>query len=428
MMINPLVQFLGIEPIGSAPGLPTADGAPKGLFAALFGEQQAALLAETTGAPVLLWPDGTLSAAVEGEAIPLGALLVLPDGTQLTAFGQPVVEDSEVTVPQPEGGETDAEASSTEAPQAVPIAMATPGDSKPEASPAKDADSRLRNVETVPPTPVRAASAEGKAESAQTQANTNRVVTEATPWRIEAESYTGSRLGGAGAFAASAFAAQGAQVEAGLARDALRVLAAPAADGDTAPQSPVRADIVRPAGESVPLTGQGPSPASNPGLEARNEAAAMRAGIAAERPSLGTLGEFTVRAVRVLAADGEHTMTVRLVPESLGELKLTVRTAGDSVHVHVVAASAAVRDAFDSQMQGLRDALSKEGIDLARVTVGSETAGQHASARQSGNDAGQSQANAGGHSSMGIASPGDELLSAYRYAPRAPDAVLDLFA
>ena len=482
MMINPLVQLLGVELTDSMPGLPTVDGAPKGLFAALFGEQQAALLAETTGAPVLLWPDGTLSAVVEGEPIPPGALLVLPDGTRMAAFAKPEAElemgmepETEAELPSPvaavpepagEEGETPGKG----VPSAVPVVAASPqpaetpvkGGSKPETgqtpaqpapkpatpnaqeSMAQSASARRQAPISMGPKPVPVETVDGKPIPPPSQADAGKTAPGKTaPGKavpasasgilgaaMASESSVSGRQGGAGAFAASVFAAQSAQLETGLARDAVRVMAATVHDGEPLPQSFARTDAVRPAGEAAPLTGQTPSPTGTTGLEARSEAAAMRAGIMAERPTLNTVGDFTVRAVRVLAADGEHSMTVRLVPESLGELRLTVRTTGDSVQLHVVAASMAVRDALDGQMQGLRDALSREGIDLSRVTIGSDTAGQQASARHSGGETNGAHGN--GRPVAGD-SPhhADESLDpakAYGVPPRAPDAVLDLFA
>jgi flagellar hook-length control protein FliK len=432
MMIHPFVQFPGMAPTGATPGLPTADGAPKGLFAALFGEQQAALLAETTGAPVLLWPDGTLSAAVEGEAIPLGALLVLPDGTQVTAYGLPAPTDGDAMTEESalaaamSGGAVQTGGAA----QPAEAAATKPGTASPGQQPAAQALATASRAQQANAPDTQAA--DGKPAMAASLAEGGKGRATAL-WGIEspgqAEPYSGSRQGGAGAFAAAVFAAQSARLEAGLARDALHSLTARVQDGDPAAQSFARTDAVRPTGESAPLTGQGAPNGATPGLDARHEAAAMRSGMMSERPTLGTLGEFTVRAVRVLSADGEQSMTVRLVPETLGELKLVVRTVGESVHLHVVAASAAVRDALDGQMQSLRDALSREGIDLARVTVGSETAGQQASARQPGDESANARTLASGPMTIDDRpTPDGEAALSYRHAPRAPDALLDLFA
>lgn len=454
MMINPLVQLLGVEFADSMPGLPTADGASKGLFAALFGEQQAALLAETTGAPVLLWPDGTLSAVIEGEPIPPGALLVLPDGTQLTAFAEAKPDAPTEAVPLPVPTDDEPAVETSPEPIAMPVpgqpveTAAVPAKASPEAVLPQESGARAvvtaaaASAESTKSNPTAAKPATATVEAAavkppvQATTGSETARSGAVPAGFvmqaeAAESVSVGRQGGAGAFAASVFAAQSARLEAGLARDAVRVLAAPpAADGDPAPQSFARTDAVRPVGESMPLTGQTLPPHGTAGLDGRQEASAMRAGLMAERPTLQTLGDFTVRAVRVLANEGEHSMTVRLVPESLGELKLTVRTAGDSVHVHVVAASVAVRDALDGQMQGLRDALSREGIDLARVTVGSDTPGQHASARHSGAGPNASQGNgsSGVNADHSLEGERQGLATAYRAAPRDPDAMLDLFA
>jgi flagellar hook-length control protein FliK len=81
------------------------------------------------------------------------------------------------------------------------------------------------------------------------------------------------------------------------------------------------------------------------------------------------VGNVTVRSVRYLSGRTDDTVTVRLVPRSLGELQIAVRTGADGLDVVLTAASHAARDRLDGQIVGLRDALARDGIDVNRVTV-----------------------------------------------------------
>jgi flagellar hook-length control protein FliK len=81
------------------------------------------------------------------------------------------------------------------------------------------------------------------------------------------------------------------------------------------------------------------------------------------------VGDFTVRSVRYLSGRTEETVTVRLVPRSLGELQIAVRTSAEGLDVILTAAGHAARDRLEVQIMGLRDLLAREGLDVNRVTV-----------------------------------------------------------
>jgi len=86
--------------------------------------------------------------------------------------------------------------------------------------------------------------------------------------------------------------------------------------------------------------------------------------------SIRELANHTVKSVRYLAnQQGEQTMKVRLVPESLGELRLEVTSSGTTITVRMASANPAVREVLQGNLQGLRDALSQDGYHAADVTV-----------------------------------------------------------
>lgn len=103
-----------------------------------------------------------------------------------------------------------------------------------------------------------------------------------------------------------------------------------------------------------------------------------------ERVTVENFGQFAVRSVRHFAGGGEETITVRLIPESLGELRIHVRLGAGELEVRLVSANPLVREALEGQLSALRDAFAREGLDVTRVTVSTNTAWDAASGGQSG--------------------------------------------
>ncbi len=87
------------------------------------------------------------------------------------------------------------------------------------------------------------------------------------------------------------------------------------------------------------------------------------------RTSLSDIAQTAVRSIRYLARNGEHRMTLRLIPESLGEVHIEVVSTKDAMSVKLVADSAVVRDAMEAQTHHLRESLSREGLDVRTITV-----------------------------------------------------------
>jgi flagellar hook-length control protein FliK len=91
--------------------------------------------------------------------------------------------------------------------------------------------------------------------------------------------------------------------------------------------------------------------------------------VPAEPATLGSLGNHAVRGVHYLLSRGESTMTVRLVPASLGEVHFEVHGSGDDIRIRVSSANPTVREAMEQQIPMLRQALAQEGIEVSRVDV-----------------------------------------------------------
>lgn len=108
--------------------------------------------------------------------------------------------------------------------------------------------------------------------------------------------------------------------------------------------------------------------------------------------SLAALPDRVIRAVRLMVSNGEKTVTVRLIPESLGELHLEVRSTAESLHVKLISPHSAVREVLGSQLQSLRDALTQDGLDVTGIVVsGDSTSGflasQHSGSQGAASDA-----------------------------------------
>lgn len=89
--------------------------------------------------------------------------------------------------------------------------------------------------------------------------------------------------------------------------------------------------------------------------------------------TLQTLDAFAVKSVRYLVGQGGNTLSVRLIPESLGEMHIEVHSHGEDLTIRLVSANPVVRDTLQSHLPGLRDALSRDGLEVSQVEIASTT-------------------------------------------------------
>lgn len=109
------------------------------------------------------------------------------------------------------------------------------------------------------------------------------------------------------------------------------------------------------------------------GAEAPKTVAAPEAPERPTRTTLSDLAQTAVRSVRYLARNGEHRMTLRLVPESLGEVQVEVISTKESLSVRFMSDSAVVRDAMEAHTHHLRDSLNQEGLEVRSITVSEDS-------------------------------------------------------
>lgn len=154
---------------------------------------------------------------------------------------------------------------------------------------------------------------------------------------------------------------------------------------------------------------------------------------ASARPTLQTLGDFAVKSVRYLNARGGETIVVRLVPESLGELRIVVKSGSDGMEIELSSRTQVVRATLESQLPALREAFARDGADVARITVTAPSAFDAASdsslGRPSSHAGNQAPSNGNGQG-RGNAPSGNGYGAEGRSRNRAPshDGALNVFA
>jgi len=106
-------------------------------------------------------------------------------------------------------------------------------------------------------------------------------------------------------------------------------------------------------------------------------------------PASEFIGRQVLEKVQIQLSSGSRELSLRLWPEELGEVRLSLRmTDTDKVHAHIVVDNDQVRQAMLDSMPQLRDALIKHGMDLEKmsVSVGQKDAGSANSGTDGGED------------------------------------------
>ena len=111
--------------------------------------------------------------------------------------------------------------------------------------------------------------------------------------------------------------------------------------------------------------------------------------------------------IAVFSRNGVHHAELRLHPEELGALQVSLRVNNDQAQVHFVSDSHHVRAALESAMPHLRTQLEESGISLGQSSVGADTS-------SSAGDAHGDRASGQGKSESGL---GDRGVSSEEEAP-----------
>lgn len=98
--------------------------------------------------------------------------------------------------------------------------------------------------------------------------------------------------------------------------------------------------------------------------------------------------------IAVFSRNGVHHAELRLHPEELGALQVSLRVNNDQAQVHFVSESHHVRAALESAMPNLRTMLEESGISLGQSSVGADTSSSAGDAH-SGHASGQGKSESG---------------------------------
>lgn len=92
--------------------------------------------------------------------------------------------------------------------------------------------------------------------------------------------------------------------------------------------------------------------------------------------------------------DGVQNAEIRLHPEELGSLQITVRMQQDQAQLHIISEHPHVRQALEAALPQLRSALAESGVQLGQTSVsteGSSSGGANMQGRSEGESAEQSE-------------------------------------
>lgn len=147
------------------------------------------------------------------------------------------------------------------------------------------------------------------------------------------------------------------------------------------PQSEARANAVPRAHAETGQARGGEAPTLNlVSLESATEGRAVERAAPTSAQSaessqatLKTLAHDTVKGVRYLLARGEQTLRIRLIPESLGELRLEVTSTKEEISVRLSSGNQTVRELLHTQVHSLRDVLTQDGTTVSRISIVADT-------------------------------------------------------
>ncbi|ACY84982.1 flagellar hook-length control protein FliK [Edwardsiella piscicida] len=88
--------------------------------------------------------------------------------------------------------------------------------------------------------------------------------------------------------------------------------------------------------------------------------------------------------VLMFARNGQHQAELRLHPQDLGAVQITLRLDDNQAQLHMAAAHGQVRAALEAALPHLRTALAESGIQLGQSSIGSEAQSQWGNGQQQG--------------------------------------------
>lgn len=96
--------------------------------------------------------------------------------------------------------------------------------------------------------------------------------------------------------------------------------------------------------------------------------------------------------IAIFSRNGLHSAEIRLHPEELGSLQISLRVQHDQAHIHIVSEHSHIRHAMEQAMPQLRAAMAESGIQLGQANVSAEGQQHAAAGEQRDNMPGEQQA------------------------------------
>ncbi|THD38828.1 flagellar hook-length control protein FliK [Enterobacteriaceae bacterium ML5] len=97
--------------------------------------------------------------------------------------------------------------------------------------------------------------------------------------------------------------------------------------------------------------------------------------------------------VMMFNRQGQQTAELRLHPQDLGSIQISMKIENNQAQLHFVSGHSAVRSAIEAAMPDLKTALADNGISLGQISVGSDSS-QWQQAQQQSSQSGSQQGNA----------------------------------
>lgn len=143
------------------------------------------------------------------------------------------------------------------------------------------------------------------------------------------------------------------------------------------------------------------------------------------RPSFQALAEQAYQRVVWMSREGINRARVHLSPPELGRIDIRLEIEGTDARLQLGTQNASVRDALESMLPRLRDAMSQQGLNLSEADISDHGTDSQAGEERPGN-AGRHAAGPAGNAADGEPSDGEAV---ERSAPSEPAVgLIDAYA
>ncbi|MCU6217339.1 flagellar hook-length control protein FliK [Enterobacter bugandensis] len=162
--------------------------------------------------------------------------------------------------------------------------------------------------------------------------------------------------------------------------------------------SPLSATEKTPPVASSPLLAQpapvAAEPVATPEVPVTSTVSALRTSVAHAPQQVVTVNhppetpewkQSVSQHIAIFSRNGLHSAEIRLHPEELGSLQITLRVQQDQAQIHIVSEHAHIRHAMEQAIPQLRTAMAESGIQLGQANVSAE--GQQFAAGEQGQNA-----------------------------------------